>query len=159
MFVAKSLMSATARLMALKGRMETVVSGLNTVAAPGGEMSRIAQWWGRYNADAGQRAAALPEARAIVSEELEKLERWWSARDVIPTIKALTDHADAIREAQVERATRKMSLSPDDREQIDLMTRSIVKQLLHEPIAALRDGRAADADSDAVRKLFRLSCA
>ena len=56
-FVAKSLMSATARLMALKGRMETVVSGLNTVAAPGGEMSRIAQWWGRYNADAGQRAA------------------------------------------------------------------------------------------------------
>ncbi|MBT5775723.1 MAG: glutamyl-tRNA reductase [Dehalococcoidia bacterium] len=109
--------------------------------------------------NAGQRAAALPEARAIVSEELEKLERWWSARDVIPTIKALTDHADAIREAQVERATRKMSLSPDDREQIDLMTRSIVKQLLHEPIAALRDGRAADADSDAVRKLFRLSCA
>jgi len=57
MFVAKSLMSATARLMALKGRMETIVSGLNTVAAPGGEMSRIAQWWGRYSVDAGQRAA------------------------------------------------------------------------------------------------------
>lgn len=107
--------------------------------------------------NACQRAAALPEARAILTEALDKLESWMAARDVIPTIRALTAHAEAIRHAQVELAVRQMSLSPDDREQIELMTRSIVKRLLHVPIAVLREGTGEDDHTDAVRKLFGLS--
>ena len=70
-------------------------------------------------------------------------------------IRALTDQADAIREAQVERALRRMSLSETDRQQVELMTRSIVKQMLHRPISILRDG--SEGDSDVVRKVFGLS--
>lgn len=105
--------------------------------------------------NACRRAAALPEAREVLAEELEKLSRWMSVRDVVPTIRELTDQADAIREAQVERALRRMSLTDQDRAQVELMTRSIVKQLLHAPISILRDG--SDGGSDAVRKAFGLS--
>lgn len=105
--------------------------------------------------NACRREAALPEARELLVEELQKLSRWMSARDVVPTIRELTDQADAIREAQVERAVRRMSLTTQDREQVELMTRSIVKQLLHAPISILRDG--TDGDSAAVRKAFGLT--
>ncbi len=106
--------------------------------------------------DGSDRALEVPRARAIVAEEHAKLIEWWECRDSVPTIAALTAHAERIRRAQVAKTARRMELTEDDRTQLELMTRSIVKQLLHQPISAMRASPAHEDATASVRRLFEL---
>jgi glutamyl-tRNA reductase len=107
-----------------------------------------------------RRRAELPAAEQIVGAGVEDFWTWYSSLAVVPTIRALRDHGERMRQAEVERALRSLQhLSPDDRQAIDALTRSLLNKILHTPTVRLRqaagNGRGTGV-LDTVRYLFEL---
>jgi glutamyl-tRNA reductase len=89
-------------------------------------------------------------AESIVANEVEKYEQRLAALDAVPAIKALQQQADAARQAELARAETRLAaagqpLTPEQREQVEAMTRSLTAKLLHPQLAALR-GDAPNRD-------------
>jgi glutamyl-tRNA reductase len=104
-----------------------------------------------------EREKEVERVQAMVDEEVERFAHWWRSLDVVPTISALRQRADEIRRAELSRTlTRMPDLSDDDRERLDALTRAMMKKLLHEPIARLRDPERGRQETAAVRHLFGL---
>ncbi|HEX6909535.1 MAG TPA: glutamyl-tRNA reductase, partial [Longimicrobium sp.] len=115
---------------------------------------------GIVDANLGRRRAELPAAESIVHGGVEEYWAWYSSLAVVPTIRALRDRGEALRQAEMERALRQLShLSPEDQLAIDALTRSLVNKVLHAPTARLRqaagNGRGTGV-LDTVRYLFEL---
>lgn len=108
-----------------------------------------------------RRSAELARAEAIVGEEVTKFTAWMKSREIVPTIVALRQRFEAIRQAELHRLQPKLSgLSPDARARVDDVTRLIVEKLLLSPteqLKALRDETTMVAYSDALNRLFSLA--
>lgn len=108
----------------------------------------------------GQRAQAAQRAEEIVQEEVRAFRSWVRTQEALPALTMLREHAEALRNAELERALRRLAdLSPEQRTVIEALTRSIVNKLLHMPTRRLRDA-AAEGDglryAAMVRDLFNL---
>jgi glutamyl-tRNA reductase len=75
---------------------------------------------------------------------------------VTPTISALTDRAERVRQTELAKTLRRFHGGDEERAQIEALTKALVKQLLHDPISTLRERGDREVYIDAVRKLFRL---
>ena len=106
--------------------------------------------------NASARQAEVASVRTIVDEEAARFMQWWQTLEVVPTIAALTERAERLREEQLAKTLRALDASPEVRSQLEALTRAIVKQLLHDPIATLRQRGDRDEYVHAVRTLFRL---
>ena len=107
-----------------------------------------------------RRSEELERAEAIVREETGRFMGWLQSREVIPTIVALRDRFEAIRQSELTRLQPKLAgLPPDVRDRVDEVTRLLVEKLLLAPTAGLKDApndeRAAQL-SEAITQLFRL---
>ena len=101
------------------------------------------------NLNGRMREAELAER--IVADEAGRFAEWRRTLSVVPTISALRERAEQIRNAEVTRiAGQWESMSDADRERVEQLTRSIVNTLLHEPTVRLR---AAVAEGDGVAHL------
>jgi glutamyl-tRNA reductase len=96
-------------------------------------------------ADRSREAAA---AETIVSNEVEKYQRRLQSRDAVPAILALQQNAEAIREAELTRSAKRLAtLTPEQREAVEALTRSLTAKLLHPQLTALRESaRKKDTD-------------
>ncbi len=103
------------------------------------------------------REAEVSEVRVIVAEETHNFVEWWEQLRVVPTIAALTERADLLRQRELKKSLRRMNLDARQTEQLDVLTRALVKQILHDPIAALRERGDRDVYVEAVRTLFNLN--
>jgi glutamyl-tRNA reductase len=102
------------------------------------------------------REAEAEEAVALVREEVERFESWMASLDVVPTISALRRRADdVVRQVLAENETRWESLSPADRERVEVMARALVSRLLHEPTVRLKE-RGSYHYLHTLRELFGL---
>ena len=77
----------------------------------------------------GKRRKELPKAEAIVEQELETFGSWRSSLAATPVIKKLRERVEALRKQELKRHRKKFCR--DDREQIDLLTESLVNKILH----------------------------
>jgi glutamyl-tRNA reductase len=108
----------------------------------------------------GQRAQAVDRAEAIACEEVRSFQGWVRTQEAVPALTMLREHAEALRNAELERAMRRLAnISPEERNVIESLTRSIVNKLLHTPTRRLRDA-AAQGDGQRyaamVTELFNL---
>jgi glutamyl-tRNA reductase len=111
-------------------------------------------------ANVRERWAEAPKAAAIIEEEVAAFQSWLVARRAVPTIVALQQHAESIRQAELARTSSVLARLPEcDRKRIEALTLAIQKKLLHQSIAMLRAeavaGNAHGTDR-AVRQLFSL---
>lgn len=96
--------------------------------------------------DKGQQArqAAAVDAERRAAEEADRFASRIAQLEVHEDIGRVTRAAEVIRQAELARSQRWMAgLDPAVAAQVDAMTRSLVKKLLHAPISSLR--RAAEA--------------
>jgi glutamyl-tRNA reductase len=76
---------------------------------------------------------------------------------VTPTIAALQQRAEQLRRDEVERTLRRSpELDESARERIDVMTQSLMRKLLHAPIARLRESDGDPALALTIREVFDL---
>jgi glutamyl-tRNA reductase len=106
------------------------------------------------------RMSEIPKVERILSEEMDEFLNYLRTLNVVPLIIQMRKQANAIREAELEKAIRRMpELSPEAQGQLDLLTKSIVKKILHSPTIRLREvsGSPHAADyADITRGLFGL---
>jgi glutamyl-tRNA reductase len=106
------------------------------------------------NMDAREAEAA--EALVLVREEVARFQDWMASLDVVPTISALRRRADEVVEQVLrENESRWETLSPADRERVEVMARAVVSRLLHEPTVRLKD-RSSYHYLHTIRELFGL---
>ena len=99
-------------------------------------------------------------AEAIVATEVERFHARLQTLDVVPTIVALQDHLETIRQAEIDRVRGRLGpLSPDQELAVEALTRGIVNKIMHTPISTLKSA-ARDPEAttviDLVRRLFNL---
>lgn len=103
------------------------------------------------------RQKEVARVEAIIEEEVARFREWWHSLDVVPIIAGLRHRAESIRQQELEKALRRLpDLSDEARERIDAMTSAIVKKMLHQPIARLKDGADLASYVEALEDLFGL---
>ena len=108
-------------------------------------------------ANRSQRALELGDAEVIVSERTERFMDWWRGREVVPAITQLRARADAIRDAELERALARLpELSEHDQLVVRTLAARIVNKLLHHPITTLKDDPEGANLARIVQYLFGL---
>ena len=107
-----------------------------------------------------RRAAELAHAEAIVAEEVTKFVAWMQSREIVPTVVALRQRFEAIRQSELARLESKLAgLPPEARSRVDEVTRLIVEKLLLTPTEQLKsvsDEAMIVAYADALNRLFSL---
>ena len=110
------------------------------------------------NADEREREAL--RAAALVEGEVDVFWRWLDALEVVPTIKALREKVEAIRNAELEKALASLQdQAPRHRALLDALTSSIVNKILHAPLSSLKRDGTSDEHAHlvaSVRRLFDL---
>jgi glutamyl-tRNA reductase len=110
-----------------------------------------------------RRETEIERAEAIVREEVDRFGAWMQSREVLPTVIALRQRFDAIRQSELKRLEPKLApLSPEARARVDEITHLIVEKLLLTPTEQLkstRDETLAVSYTDAVNRLFALEAA
>lgn len=86
-----------------------------------------------------ERRRAAEKAEKIIEEEIEEFMKWLNSLFVIPTIVALRNKAESIKEAELRRAFNRLgNISEREKKVISSMANSIVKKLIHDPIVQLK---------------------
>ncbi len=108
-----------------------------------------------------RRSAELQRAEQIVGEEVDRFVAWVQSREIIPTVIALRQRFEAIRQAELQRLESKLSgLPPEARARVDEITHLIVEKLLLTPteqLKAVNDEAMVVAYADALNRLFSLA--
>ena len=108
----------------------------------------------------GARAREAVRAETIIDAEVDAFWRWFTSLDVVPTIVALRDKVEAIRQREVARGLAACAdADPRLPEVLERVTSAIVNKILHGPLTALRRHEAQAGEAfyvEAARRLFRL---
>ena len=108
-------------------------------------------------ANRSQRALELGDAELIVTERTERFMDWWRGREVVPAITQLREHAEAIRDAELERALARLpELGEHDQQVVRSLAARLVNKLLHHPITTLKDDPEGANMARIVQHLFGL---
>lgn len=107
-----------------------------------------------------QRQKEAIKAEAIVAEEVQTLFKWLKSLDVVPTIVAIREMAEEIRQAETQRILNKLGELPaGTRETLEGLTQAVVNKLLHAPLMVLKQEANSSNGSlyvETIRKLFNL---
>lgn len=104
-----------------------------------------------------QREQETEKVLKIIEEEVAKFMDWWRGLEVRPTIAALVEKAEAIRQAQLELTMKKLKgISEEDKVRVEAMTKAIVKKVLRHPILALKNNHSSKDLLQAAQQLFEL---
>lgn len=99
-------------------------------------------------------------AEELIWREVQHFEQWLAVRDAVPTIVALRQQAEAVRQQEVEKALHKLGpLDARQRQALEALTAGIVNKLLHAPTVYLKRASSPGQVRDAVhlvRHLFHL---
>lgn len=104
------------------------------------------------------RQTAAREAETIIEGQVIEFMRWVRSLDSVPTIRALREATEEVRDEELMRALRALERGEVPRDVLTRLAYSLTNKFTHTPSTALRD---ADAEGDgdllaAARLLFRL---
>jgi glutamyl-tRNA reductase len=107
-----------------------------------------------------KRSSEVGRAEHIVEDEVKKFSTWQRSRQAIPTVVALRQRFESIRQAELERLDAKLAgLPPEARGRVDEITRLIVEKLLLNPteqLKSLGDAQLVGQYTEALNRLFAL---
>ncbi|HET9580448.1 MAG TPA: glutamyl-tRNA reductase [Usitatibacter sp.] len=101
------------------------------------------------------RHAAVDEAEALVTRQVEAFRAWQGSRAAAPAIVELRRRADQYRDAELARARARLARGDDPAVVLEALARGLANKFLHHPTQAL--SRAAEAEREQlVRAIERL---
>ncbi|MEO5377859.1 MAG: glutamyl-tRNA reductase [Magnetococcus sp. DMHC-6] len=106
------------------------------------------------------RSQAILDAEAILEEEIPAFLGWLESLNVVPTIVAMRQRLEKIRDQERDKLLANWpNLDDTDKQRMDVFLRLLINKLLHTPTSRLREMAAqpdGDRYVDAIRKLFDL---
>jgi glutamyl-tRNA reductase len=124
---------------------------------PGVTLIDIDELGRRVGTKLDERRETIPAAEEIIDDELDTTVTVIGQRDTAgPTIAALVEWAETLRAQEVARTFgARTDIDDETRARVEMLTRSMVRKLLHGPVTRLRE--AGDpATTVAIREAFRL---
>ena len=113
------------------------------------------------NENLARRSTELAGAEAIVDQEVARFASWLQSREIVPTIVALRQRFESIRQAELSRLDAKLAgMPPEARARVDEVTRLLVEKLLLTPtehLKTLGDDSLVVAYAEALHRLFALA--
>lgn len=110
-----------------------------------------------------ERELEAEKAREIVKSEVNRFKEWLGRLEVEPTIIAIRNKAEEIKEQELAKTLPKLDIGEKDKEAIKAMANSIVNKILHHPTLHLKrqagpavENRHHRSITDIVRDLFNL---
>lgn len=107
-----------------------------------------------------KRRMYISQAQSIIGEETTRFLEWFNNRDVVPTIKALYQTFESIRERELQRGTarHKAEMTPEVEAILDQVTRAMVQKILHHPVVRLKNAPVEQQQlyHEALNTLFAL---
>jgi glutamyl-tRNA reductase len=102
----------------------------------------------------------VERVREMIRAEIPRFTKWERTHHLAPLFEALQARGEDVRVREIRRAAARLGdLSMEQREAIDVMTRSLVAKLLNEAVASVKK-KAGTAEGEslvrAVRELFDL---
>jgi glutamyl-tRNA reductase len=112
----------------------------------------------RVDARLDQRRVSIPAVEQIIDAELDQTVTAISQRDTSgPAITELVEWAEALRAREIDRTFGAADdLDAETRARLEVLTRSMVRKLLHGPVTRLREAAGDPATTLAIREAFRL---
>jgi glutamyl-tRNA reductase len=83
------------------------------------------------------RQEAAINAEIIVAARAENFMHWLKKRDAVPTIKALRDQAEAMRQTELEKALKLIQKGESPEKVLEVLSNSLTNKFLHAPSHAL----------------------
>lgn len=114
---------------------------------------------GVVQANLKERKKEADKAEAIISEEIVQFYRWLSTLEVKPTIVALRQKLEELRQSEVEKTLNGLGADAKTAKSIEALTRALINKILHTPTSVLKDAQNredGDVAIDTVRTLFDL---
>ena len=115
---------------------------------------------GVVNANLKERQKEAAAAEEIIEHEIGQFRQWLAGLDVVPTIVALRQKLESLRQAEVEKTFANLKhLSDKDRKAIAAMSNALINKILHPPTRVLKQAqKETDAQPyvDALQTLFDL---
>lgn len=104
-----------------------------------------------------QREKEIVKAEELIESEVTRFMQWWESLETVPTIAALLEKAERIRQRQLESALPRLkNLSAEDQGQIEAMTKAMIKKIFHDPITFLKNSGNGSEHIKSLRELFKL---
>ena len=122
---------------------------------PGVKLYNVDDLESAIAANVKERQSEARKVSPIIQEAVLAFESWLATQRVVPTISALRQRVDSIRQAELARISSVLNrLSESDRQRIEALTLAMAKKLLHDPIALLK-ARAVEGDGTATAQAMR----
>lgn len=102
------------------------------------------------------RQQAVVEAEQIIDHRVDGFLHWVQSRGAVPTIRALHQRAETMRELELERARRALARGDDPAQVLEQLSRGITRKFLHEPVRYLNRSSAGDEAAGLVHTVFNL---
>src|SRR5436190_21002513 len=104
------------------------------------------------------RRSAVDQAEAIIESQVGQFMHWMQARESVPLIRALREHAEHARRGEVERALKLLQRGEDAALVLESLSQALTNKLMHGPTQALNDaaGDERRALADLLARLFRI---
>jgi glutamyl-tRNA reductase len=104
-----------------------------------------------------QREHEAVRAEEIIQTEVRKTMKRLASHDVVPTIVALEERLNRIRSSEMERyQSRFGSLTPEQLQAVEALTRGIMNKILHGPITELKNGAGEPEHVTLVRLINKI---
>lgn len=112
--------------------------------------------------NAAGREKEARKAEHIIIQETDSFMHWLSSLDVVPTITALREKAERIKDGELAKTLSRMELELSEKEkhQVEAMASAIVNKILHAPTVELKkvaNERGGYLYVESVRRLFNLN--
>jgi glutamyl-tRNA reductase len=108
----------------------------------------------------GDRREAIDDARRIVADDVERFLNEQRARGAAVIVRELREHFDEVVTSELARRSHDLEgLTPDQRDSVVSLVRSVVAKIAHRPTVALKEAAGTDQGtrlSEATRNLFDL---
>jgi len=104
------------------------------------------------------RQGAVKEAEVIIDSGVSDFVHWMESRGVVPTIRALRDHAERQRRAEMEKALRALAKGENAEKVLESLSSALTNKFLHAPTQALNQATSTERDGmlETVHRLYRL---
>jgi len=104
------------------------------------------------------RQAAVLEAESIIEDRVTGFFHWLEARDTVPTIRALREEADRVRQQELERAMRRLARGESIETVLESLSHGLTNKLLHGPSHYLNhaEGEGRAQAGELISQIFKL---
>ncbi|MCE5249839.1 glutamyl-tRNA reductase [bacterium] len=102
-----------------------------------------------------KRKSEAEKAKKLIVKEVEEFRSWLSERTVIPVIQRLRERCESIRQEELDKVRNR--INPEAFKTLDLVTRRVVRKILHNPTITMRAAASESSRErlvNSVRELF-----